>query len=108
VAARDEILAFAAELLDLGSWPDYGPQGLQVEGAEEVTKVVCAVSASLELFELAAEANAELVVVHHGILWENEPRVIDARVRRRLEALFDAEITLACVSPRARRPSRGR
>jgi dinuclear metal center YbgI/SA1388 family protein len=95
VAARDEILAFAAELLDLGSWPDYGPQGLQVEGAEEVTKVVCAVSASLELFELAAEANAELVVVHHGILWENEPRVIDARVRRRLEALFDAEITLA-------------
>ena len=68
---------------------------MQVEGADEVSKVVCAVSASLELFELAAEANAELVVVHHGILWDNESRVIDARVRRRLEALFDAEITLA-------------
>ena len=95
MAARDEILAFAAELLDLGSWPDYGPQGLQVEGAGEVSKVVCAVSASLELFELAAEANAELVVVHHGILWDNESRVIDGRARRRLEALFDAEITLA-------------
>jgi dinuclear metal center YbgI/SA1388 family protein len=95
VAARDEILAFAAELLDLGNWPDYGPQGLQVEGADEVSKAVCAVSASLELFELAAEANAELVVVHHGILWDNESRVIDGRARRRLEALFDAEITLA-------------
>jgi dinuclear metal center YbgI/SA1388 family protein len=35
------------------------------------------------------------VVVHHGILWENESRVIDARVRRRLEALFAADITLA-------------
>jgi dinuclear metal center YbgI/SA1388 family protein len=95
VASRDEILAFAAELLDLGNWPDYGPQGLQVEGADEVSKVVCAVSASLELFELAAEANAELVVVHHGILWDNESRVVDGRARRRLEALFDAEITLA-------------
>jgi dinuclear metal center YbgI/SA1388 family protein len=95
VAARDEILAFAAELLDLGNWPDYGPQGMQVEGADEVSKAVCAVSASLELFELAAEANAELVVVHHGILWDNESRVIDGRARRRLEALFDAEITLA-------------
>src|SRR5437899_12152121 len=68
---------------------------MQVEGAGEVSRVVCAVSSSLELFELAAEQGAELVVVHHGILWENEPRVIDARVRRRLEALFDAEITLA-------------
>jgi dinuclear metal center YbgI/SA1388 family protein len=95
VASRDEILAFAAELLDLGNWPDYGPQGMQVEGADEVSKAVCAVSASLELFELAAEANAELVVVHHGILWDNESRVIDGRARRRLEALFDAEITLA-------------
>jgi len=95
VAARDEILAFAAELLDLGNWPDYGPQGMQVEGAEEVSRAVCAVSASLELFELAAEKGAELVVVHHGILWDNESRVVDGRVRRRLQTLFDAEITLA-------------
>ena len=55
---RDEILAFAAELLDLGSFPDYGPQGMQVAGADEVTKVVCAVSSSLELFERAAAAGA--------------------------------------------------
>jgi dinuclear metal center YbgI/SA1388 family protein len=95
VAARDEILAYAAELLDLGSWPDYGPQGMQVEGAEEVSRAVCAVSASLKLFELAAEKGAELVVVHHGILWDNESRVVDRRVRRRLQTLFDAEITLA-------------
>ena len=95
MARRDEILAFAAELLELGNWPDHGPQGMQVEGADEVSKAVCAVSASLELFELAAEANAELVVVHHGILWDNESRVIDGRARRRLETLFDAEITLA-------------
>ena len=35
------------------------------------------------------------MIVHHGLLWDNEPRVIDARVRRRLEALFEADINLA-------------
>jgi dinuclear metal center YbgI/SA1388 family protein len=95
VAQRDEILAYAAELLDLDSFPDYGPQGMQVEGADEVTQAVCAVSSSLELFERAAAAGAQLVIVHHGLLWDNESRVIDRRVRRRLEALFDADITAA-------------
>ena len=95
MAARDEILDYAAELLDLGSFADYGPQGMQVAGADEVTKIVCGVSASLELFEGAAAAGAQLVIVHHGLLWNNEPRTIDRRVRRRLQALFDADLTLA-------------
>jgi putative NIF3 family GTP cyclohydrolase 1 type 2 len=95
MARRDEILDYAADLLDLASFRDHGPQGMQVAGAEEVSKVVCAVSSSLELFERAAAAGAQLVIVHHGVLWENESRVIDARVRRRLEALFAADITLA-------------
>jgi len=95
VAARDEIIAYANELLDVDSFKDYGPQGLQVVGADDVSRVICAVSSSLELFQRAAEAGAQLVIVHHGVLWENESRVIDRRVRRRLETLFDAEINLA-------------
>jgi dinuclear metal center YbgI/SA1388 family protein len=95
MARRDEILDYAAELLDLASFPDYGPQGMQVVGAEEVAKIVCAVSSSLELFERAAASGAQLVIVHHGLLWENEPRTIDLRMRRRLQALFDADLTLA-------------
>jgi dinuclear metal center YbgI/SA1388 family protein len=95
MAKRDEILGYAAELLDLESFSDYGPQGMQVAGAEEVSKIVCAVSSSLELFERAAEAGAQMVLVHHGLLWDNESRVVDARVRRRLEALFAADLTLA-------------
>jgi dinuclear metal center YbgI/SA1388 family protein len=95
MAGRDEILDYAAQLLDLDSFTDYGPQGMQVAGADEVTKIVCAVSASLELFERAAAAGAQLVIVHHGLLWDKEPRIIDRRVRRRLQALFDADLTLA-------------
>jgi dinuclear metal center YbgI/SA1388 family protein len=95
VAQRDEIIAFADELLEIGSYRDYGPMGMQVIGAEEVTQVACGVSSSLELFQRAAAAGAQLVLVHHGLLWENEPRTVDARMKGRLQALFDADLTLA-------------
>ncbi len=95
MAARDDLIAYANELLDLDSFSDYGPMGMQVAGAIQVRKIACGVSASLELFERAASAGAQLLIVHHGILWENEPRTIDDRTRRRLNALFDADLTLA-------------
>jgi dinuclear metal center YbgI/SA1388 family protein len=95
MARRDEILDYAAELLDLDAWPDYGPMGMQVVGAEEVDKIVCAVSASRELFERAAEAGAQMVVVHHGILLDRDSRVVDRRMKGRLQALFAADLTLA-------------
>jgi dinuclear metal center YbgI/SA1388 family protein len=95
LADRDEILAYAAELLDLGAYRDYGPMGLQVAGARDVRRLACAVSASRELFERAGAAEAQLVLVHHGILWDNESRVVDERMKARLRALFDADLTLA-------------
>jgi dinuclear metal center YbgI/SA1388 family protein len=95
MTSRDEILAYAAEYLELDAYPDYGPMGLQVLGAEEVAKIACGVSASRELFEKAGEAGAQLVLVHHGLIWDKDSRVIDGVMRGRLKALFDAELTLA-------------
>jgi len=95
VAHRDEILAFADELLDVASYPDYGPIGLQVVGAAEVTTLACGVSSSRELFEHTASLGAQMVIVHHGLFWDRDPRVVDARMKGRLKALFDADITLA-------------
>ena len=95
MADRDAILAFASELLDLDAYPDYGPMGLQVAGAREVNRIACGVSSSLELFEGAASAGAQMLLVHHGLLWDRDSRVIDDALRRRLKTLFDAEITLA-------------
>ena len=95
MADRDEILAFADELLELEAYPDYGPMGMQVAGVREVERIACGVSASLELFERAAATGAQLLVVHHGLLWDRDPRVIDDALRRRLKALLDPGITLA-------------
>jgi dinuclear metal center YbgI/SA1388 family protein len=95
VAARDEIVAYANELLEIERFPEFAPQGLQVVGAPEVTSIVCGVSCSRELFERAVELGAELVLVHHGLFWRNEPLVVDARLRGRLETLFRGDASLA-------------
>lgn len=95
MARRDDILAFADALLEVERFPEYGRPGLQVLGADDVTKIACGVSSSLELFEHAAAAGAELLLVHHGLFWRNEPLVVDRRLRGRLEALFAANVTLA-------------
>jgi dinuclear metal center YbgI/SA1388 family protein len=95
MATRADILAYARELLDLDAYHDYGPMGLQVIGADEVTKIAAGVSSSRELFERAAEAGAELLLVHHGLFWENDPRIVDRQMKGRLQALFAGDITLA-------------
>jgi dinuclear metal center YbgI/SA1388 family protein len=95
MAARDEIISFLDDLLDSRSFDDYGPNGLQVVGSDEVSTLVTGVSAHLELFRRAAAEGAQMVLCHHGILWNKQPLVVDAQRRARLEALFGADMSLA-------------
>jgi dinuclear metal center YbgI/SA1388 family protein len=90
-----ELLRFLDELLDVSSFDDYGPNGLQVPGREKVSKVVTGVSAQLELFERAASAGADLVLVHHGLFWNADPRALTPVAARRLLALLSREMSLA-------------
>lgn len=94
MADRDAIVAFADALLEVERYPDYGPMGLQVEGAREVHRIVCGVSASRALFELAAERKAQLVLVHHGLFWSKEPQRIERRMKGRLSVLFEHDLSL--------------
>jgi dinuclear metal center YbgI/SA1388 family protein len=95
MADRDEIVSWLDELLDIDAFDDMGPNGLQVPGPREVAKVVTGVSAHLELFRRAADAGAQLVLSHHGILWDFLPRRIDDRQAARLRLLFEAGLGLA-------------
>jgi dinuclear metal center YbgI/SA1388 family protein len=95
MAERDEIIAYLDDLLEIGSFTDYGPNGLQVPGAAEVTRVVTAVSAQRELFERAAADGAQLVICHHGLFWDFHSRSIAPALKERLRILFDADISLA-------------
>src|SRR4051794_19054807 len=95
VAARDEIIAYLDQLLDAPAFEDYGPNGLQVPGAPEVSVLVTGVSAHLELFDRAAALRAQMVLCHHGLFWRKQPQALDERRKARLKALFDTDMSLA-------------
>jgi dinuclear metal center YbgI/SA1388 family protein len=90
-----DILAEADRLLEPARFQDYGPNGLQVPGPDEVATIVTGVSAHAELFERATAENADLILVHHGLFWGSGAGPIDVAMKRRLQLLFDSDIALA-------------
>jgi dinuclear metal center YbgI/SA1388 family protein len=95
MAGRDEILGYCEDLLDCESFDDYGPNGLQVPGRAEVTKVATGVSANLETLEGAIAAGAELAITHHGLLWGDELSPLSVPMAARLRALLCSDVSLA-------------
>jgi dinuclear metal center YbgI/SA1388 family protein len=95
VTPRDELISFLDELLASPGREDYGPNGLQVPGAEEVELVVTGVSAHRELFERAAADGAQLVLCHHGIFWGEAAGPVTEQLKARLKLLFDNDMSLA-------------
>ncbi|HKP21059.1 MAG TPA: Nif3-like dinuclear metal center hexameric protein [Thermoleophilaceae bacterium] len=95
MAQLTEVISYLDELLAIGEFQDYGPNGLQVPGAEEVSRVTTGVSSHLELFERAAELEAQLVVAHHGLFWDFLPRSVSPTMKQRLKVLFDRDMSLA-------------
>ncbi len=93
MADRNEIVAYLDDLLAAPTFADYGPNGLQVPGAIDVSRVISGVSATLELFERAIERNAELVLVHHGIFW-GESGALSPLQANRIRALLTHDINL--------------
>jgi dinuclear metal center YbgI/SA1388 family protein len=89
------LLAYLDELLTPAAYSDYGPNGLQVPGPDRVETIVTGVSAGAELFQRAAELDADLVLVHHGIFWAGAPLALTAAAKRRLQLLFHHDMALA-------------
>jgi dinuclear metal center YbgI/SA1388 family protein len=89
-----DLIGFLNALLNPSAFDDYGPNGLQVPGKDQVGTLVTGVSASTALFQRAVEERADLVLVHHGLFW-GAMGPIDAQLKRRLQLLFDHDIALA-------------
>ena len=75
-------------LLRPEQFADYCPNGLQVEGAAQVQKIVTGVTASQALIERAADEQAQLLLVHHGYFWRGEDQTLTGIKKTRIEALL--------------------
>lgn len=73
---------------------DFCPNGLQVEGREQVKKIVTGVTASQALIDAAISHNADTILVHHGYFWKGEAQPITGMKKRRIAALLEHDINL--------------
>jgi dinuclear metal center YbgI/SA1388 family protein len=73
---------------------DYCPNGLQVEGRPQVMRIVSGVTASQALLDAAVEAQADLILVHHGYFWKGENPCVTGMKQRRLKTLLKHDISL--------------
>ncbi len=89
-----KLLAYLDELLTPWQFRDYCPNGLQVEGAKEVQKVITGVTASQALIDAAIDQGADAILVHHGYFWKGESQAITGMKKNRIKALLENDINL--------------
>jgi dinuclear metal center YbgI/SA1388 family protein len=89
------IISALDELLRVDAFDDLGPNGLQVPGERDVTRVVTGVTASRALISRAVELDAQLVLAHHGLFWDFHPTGLTPVLAERLRLLFRHDIALA-------------
>ncbi len=92
--SNHELLEYLDELLDSNAFPDFCPNGLQVEGKPLIRKLVTGVTACRELLEAAIACKADAILVHHGYFWKGEDSCIRGYKAARLKLLINNNINL--------------
>jgi dinuclear metal center YbgI/SA1388 family protein len=93
---REELIAYLNSYLQIAEFEDYGPQGLQVEGKEEIQKITLSVDAALAALESAVAHGADLHLVHHGLFWGATQCLVGA-LGQRVRTLMKADMNLYAV-----------
>jgi dinuclear metal center YbgI/SA1388 family protein len=77
---------------EIEDWPN-ALNGLQLENSGEVRKIAAAVDVSTRTLEAAAEAGANLLIVHHGMFWPGL-RPVTKALHRQLKTALDHDIAI--------------
>ena len=91
---RQHLIEILNDLLHPELFKDYAPNGLQVEGKGEISRIVTAVSATQNVLDQALALKADALLVHHGWFWRGENPAVVATKYRRLKTLMSGEINL--------------
>lgn len=91
---RAELQSYLNDYLKVAEFKDYAPNGLQVEGCEQINTIVTGVTACQALIDEAIKLNADAILVHHGYFWKSEPEVITGFKQKRIKNLLLNDINL--------------
>ncbi len=91
---KSELERKLTELFRPNIFKDYAPNGLQVEGKQEIRKIVTGVTASMALIDEAIARQADAIVVHHGYFWKGEAPEIVGMKYHRIATLIKNDVNL--------------
>ncbi len=94
MAKRDEIVKYLSDILRSTVIPDGSQNGLQVEGKDTVRRAAFAVSANKKTFDMAIAKGADIIITHHGLIWDH-PFIITGVNKKRVEILIKNDVNLA-------------
>ena len=95
MTSQTKLTTFLDKLLNIKEYNDYGPNGLQIEGKEEIKKVAFCVSASRDLINRGVDEKVDALVVHHGLFWKfHGVRTLTGPFAKRVLPLVKNEINL--------------
>lgn len=89
---RDILIKALNKYLEVSANPEHN--GLQVQGKTEINKIVFGVSANMALFKEADIFGADMIIVHHGLFW-NEVKTLTGIFGQRISYLIKRDINLA-------------
>ena len=88
----DTLIKDLYKYLDVCANPEHN--GLQVQGKPQINKIAFGVSANMALFKEAQKFGADMIIVHHGLFW-NQVQTITGVFGRRIAFLTKNDINLA-------------
>jgi len=91
--SRTRLVDHLDAYLNIRAIDDSSQNGLQVEGRARVTKIAYAVDASVRTIRAAAGSGADMLLVHHGILWGAPERIV-GNLYQRLSLLVRHGVSL--------------
>jgi dinuclear metal center YbgI/SA1388 family protein len=89
-----ELNQYTDEFLQSKLVADNCPNGLQIEGQQEIRCLASAVTASLKTIEAAVTLGAQALVVHHGLFWNGDSYVISGSKYEKIRLLIKNGISL--------------
>lgn len=91
--SRDELVSWLNDYLKVGALPDPSLNGLQIEGTDTIRRVAASVDTSLKTLQAAAEAGADILLVHHGLFW-GKPISLTGPHGQRVRTALNADLNL--------------
>lgn len=90
----NQLVSRLDQLLSVEDFQDYCPNGLQIEGRQDIKRLMTGVTASQALIDQAVEQQVDALLVHHGYFWKGEPLPLIGMKGRRIKTLMQADISL--------------